>query len=93
MRTPTRTLIAAVAAGIATLRAATPDVYQHLDRTASVIATATSEALRAEGVAHTVQHAGNLFSFAFTETAPRNYDDVRAQDAFRYAPFFHAMLD
>ncbi|KTR09999.1 glutamate-1-semialdehyde 2,1-aminomutase [Curtobacterium luteum] len=83
----------AVAAGIATLRAATPEVYGHLDRTAATIATATSEALSAAGVAHTVQHAGNLFSFAFTETAPRDYDDVRAQETFRYAPFFHSMLD
>jgi glutamate-1-semialdehyde 2,1-aminomutase len=83
----------AVAAGIATLRAATPSVYESLNRTAAVISAATSEALSAEGVAHTVQRAGNLFSFAFTEQAPRNYDDVRAQDAFRYAPFFHAMLD
>ncbi|PCN48902.1 glutamate-1-semialdehyde-2,1-aminomutase [Curtobacterium sp. 'Ferrero'] len=83
----------AVAAGIATLRAATPEVYAHLDRTATTIATATSEALSAAGVAHTVQHAGNLFSFAFTETVPRNYDDVRAQETFRYAPFFHSMLD
>ncbi|MGU3411362.1 glutamate-1-semialdehyde 2,1-aminomutase [Microbacterium sp. M1A1_1b] len=83
----------AVAAGIATLRAATPAVYESLNRTASVISTATSEALSAAGVAHTVQRAGNLFSFAFTETAPRNYDDVRAQDTWRYPPFFHAMLD
>jgi glutamate-1-semialdehyde 2,1-aminomutase len=83
----------AVAAGIATLRAATPEVYARLDRTASVIAAATSEALSAEGVAHTVQRAGNLFSFAFTEHAPKNYDDVRAQDTWRYPPFFHAMLD
>lgn len=83
----------AVAAGIATLRAATPSVYESLNRTASVISAATSDALSAEGVAHTVQRAGNLFSFAFTGTAPRDYDDVRAQDVFRYAPFFHAMLD
>ncbi|OIH92322.1 glutamate-1-semialdehyde 2,1-aminomutase [Curtobacterium sp. MCBA15_001] len=83
----------AVAAGIATLRHATPAVYESLDRTASVISTATSEALSAAGVEHTVQRAGNLFSFAFTDTAPRNYDDVRAQETWRYAPFFHAMLD
>ncbi|WIB60358.1 glutamate-1-semialdehyde 2,1-aminomutase [Curtobacterium sp. MCLR17_007] len=83
----------AVAAGIATLRAATPAVYESLNRTAAVISSATSEALSAAGVAHTVQHAGNLFSFAFTDTAPRNYDDVRAQETWRYAPFFHAMLD
>ncbi|PYY39625.1 glutamate-1-semialdehyde 2,1-aminomutase [Curtobacterium sp. MCPF17_046] len=83
----------AVAAGIATLRAATTDVYAHLDRTADVVSRATSEALAAEGVAHTVQHAGNLFSFAFLDTPPRDYDDVRAQEAFRYAAFFHSMLD
>jgi glutamate-1-semialdehyde 2,1-aminomutase len=40
-----------------------------------------------------VQRAGNLFSFAFTSSAPQNYNDVRAQDTFRYAPFFHSMLD
>ena len=48
---------------------------------------------RAEGVAHSVQHAGNLFSVAFSETPPRDYAQVKAQDAFRYPPFFHAMLD
>ncbi|WP_423921195.1 glutamate-1-semialdehyde 2,1-aminomutase [Frigoribacterium sp. 2-23] len=83
----------AVAAGIATLRLATPEVYATLDRVADTIATATSEALDAEGVEHTVQRAGSLFSFAFSPTAPMNYDDVRAQETWRYPPFFHAMLD
>jgi len=83
----------AVAAGLATLTAADAAVYTRLDEAASVISTATSAALSAEGVEHVVQHAGNLFSFAFTGTAPQNYDDVRAQQAFRYPPFFHAMLD
>jgi glutamate-1-semialdehyde 2,1-aminomutase len=83
----------AVAAGITTLRAATPEVYAALNRTADTISHAVSEALSAEGVVHQVQRAGNLFSFAFTGTKPRNYDDMRAQDAWRYPPFFHAMLD
>ena len=83
----------AVAAGLATLTAADAAVYARLDEAASVISTATSAALSAEGVEHVVQHAGNLFSFAFSGAAPRNYDDVRAQQAFRYPPFFHAMLD
>jgi glutamate-1-semialdehyde 2,1-aminomutase len=83
----------AVAAGIATLRAADDAVYVALDKTADTISTAVSEVLSAEGVAHTVQRAGNLFSFAFLDTPPSNYDDVRAQEAWRYPPFFHAMLD
>ena len=83
----------AVAAGIATLRAADRAVYAALDSTANTISTAVSSALAAEGVEHVVQRAGNLFSFAFTGSAPRNYDEVRGQQTFRYAPFFHAMLD
>jgi glutamate-1-semialdehyde 2,1-aminomutase len=83
----------AVAAGLATLRAATAAVYSHVDATASTISTALSAALSAEGVAHSMQHAGNLFSVAFRDAPPLNYADVKAQDAFRFPPFFHAMLE
>jgi glutamate-1-semialdehyde 2,1-aminomutase len=82
----------AVAAGIATLEAADAAVYRHLDATADTLADAVSSALSDAGVTHVVQRAGNLFSFAFRETAPRNYAEVKQQDAFRYAPFFHSML-
>ncbi|MBC7589520.1 MAG: glutamate-1-semialdehyde 2,1-aminomutase [Salinibacterium sp.] len=83
----------AVAAGIATLRAADSAVYSHIDATASTISGAVSAALAAQGVAHSVQHAGNLFSVAFRDEAPVNYADVKAQDVFRFPPFFRAMLD
>jgi len=83
----------AVAAGIATLRAADEAVYGRLNDAAETIAEATSEALTAEGVVHSVQRAGNLFSFAFREGSPMNYAEVKAQDAFRYPAFFHSMLD
>ncbi|MCU1469212.1 MAG: glutamate-semialdehyde -aminomutase [Glaciihabitans sp.] len=83
----------AVAAGIATLRLADRAVYEKLDATANTIASSVSRSLSAEGVEHVVQRAGNLFSFAFAAASPRNYDEVRAQETFRYPPFFHAMLD
>jgi len=83
----------AVAAGLATLRLTDAAVYEHLDATAATISTALGEALAAEGVAHSIQHAGNLFSVAFRDAPPRDYEQVKAQDAFRYPPFFHAMLD
>jgi glutamate-1-semialdehyde 2,1-aminomutase len=83
----------AVAAGIATLRLADHGVYARLDAVADTLSGAVSSALTAEGVEHTVQRAGNLFSFAFAPAAPRNYEQVKAQQAFRYPPFFHAMLD
>ncbi|MGH3703663.1 MAG: glutamate-1-semialdehyde 2,1-aminomutase [Agromyces sp.] len=87
----------AVAAGIATLTAADASVYRKLDATAEAISDAVSAALDAEGVAHRVQHAGNLFSFVFGEEAAagpvRDYATVQRQESWRYAPFFHAMLD
>ncbi|RFA17420.1 glutamate-1-semialdehyde 2,1-aminomutase [Subtercola boreus] len=86
----------AVAAGLATLRLADAEVYRALDSIAGVLSNAVSDALAAEGVAHSVQRAGNLFSFAFGDFAsggPRTYAEVQAQESFRYAPFFHAMLD
>ncbi|MEV7527185.1 glutamate-1-semialdehyde 2,1-aminomutase [Agrococcus sediminis] len=83
----------AVAAGLTTLRLATDEVYRRLDAAADVITGALADALTAEGVAHAITRVGSLFSVAFREGAPRDFDEVRAQDAFRYPPFFHAMLD
>jgi glutamate-1-semialdehyde 2,1-aminomutase len=83
----------ALAAGIATLTAADSSVYSRLDAAATAIADATSAALSAAGVEHSVQRAGNLFSVAFRSGAPRSYLEAKDQQAFRYPPFFHAMLD
>ena len=41
----------------------------------------------------TVSRAGSLFSIAFRDRPVRDYDDAKAQDACRYAPFFTAMLE
>jgi glutamate-1-semialdehyde 2,1-aminomutase len=83
----------AVAAGIAMLTNATPDVYARVDRAADVVASALHDALDAEGVAHVIPRAGSLFSVAFRPEPVRNYADAQAQDAVRYRAFFHAMLD
>ena len=83
----------AVAAGIATLRAADPATYATLNSVAARVSTAVAAALSAEGVEHSVQRAGNLFSFAFMPEPARNYAEVKTQQVFRYPPFFHAMLE
>jgi glutamate-1-semialdehyde 2,1-aminomutase len=83
----------AVAAGLATLGLADAAVYARVDEVSQIVANAASAAFQAAGVRHVVQRAGNLFSFAFRETAPRDYDEVRDQDSHRYAPFFNAMLE
>ncbi|MEV8266936.1 glutamate-1-semialdehyde 2,1-aminomutase [Microbacterium sp. NPDC076911] len=83
----------AVAAGLATLQHLDASAYERIDAASHTIADAAASALAAEGVAHVVQRSGNLFSIQFTDTAPTDYDTVKAQDAFRYPPFFRAMLE
>lgn len=83
----------ATAAGLATLQGCTDDVYAHLDRVARTIADAAADALSAEGVAHTIQWAGSMFSIFFRDSAVRNYDDARDQDTAAFGRFFHTMLD
>ena len=83
----------ATAAGLATLRNCTPDVYSHLDATAHQIADLASEALTKEGVPHTVQFAGTMFSVFFTGRPVKNYEDAKTQDTKAYAEFFHTMLN
>jgi glutamate-1-semialdehyde 2,1-aminomutase len=85
----------AMAAGVATLTAATAEVYATVDARSLELSAALSAALSAEGVDHSIQRAGNLFSAAFGTSANgvHNYADAQAQESFRYAPFFHSMLD
>lgn len=83
----------AVAAGRTTLDQLDADAYARIDAAATTIADAVASALAEAGVTHVVQRSGNLFSIQFAAEAPVDYDTVRAQDAFRYPPFFRAMLE
>jgi glutamate-1-semialdehyde 2,1-aminomutase len=82
----------ACAAGLATLRLATPEVYAQLDRTAETIKSLATEALTKAGVAHHLSTAGNMFSIFFADRDVLNYDDAKMQDVAAYRAFFHAML-
>ncbi|WP_308209278.1 glutamate-1-semialdehyde 2,1-aminomutase [Allokutzneria sp. A3M-2-11 16] len=83
----------AVAAGLATLRAADAEVYQALDRNARKLGLLFTDALTAEGVPHRVQYAGNLVSVFFTEEPVRDYEGAKAADTWRFPAFFHALLE
>lgn len=90
----------AVAAGLATLRAADASVYERLEAAAERTILGVTQALSETGVPHRIQRAGTLFSLFFigddslVAAAPvRNYDEARAQHTSRYRAFFHAMLE
>ncbi len=84
----------ATAAGLATLRNCTPEVYARLDEVAASLAKLAGDALGAAGVPFRLQEAGNLFSvFLGTDQAVRDFGEARGQSAAAYAAFFHAMLE
>jgi glutamate-1-semialdehyde 2,1-aminomutase len=83
----------ATAAGLATLRACTPEMYARVDAVAAEVAKLAAEALRAAAVPFRVQEAGNLFSVFLGDIPPvRDFDGARRQSGPAYAAFFHAML-
>jgi glutamate-1-semialdehyde 2,1-aminomutase len=83
----------AVAAGLASLRLAGPEVYAGLDTNAGTVGALASAALSEAGVEHQVQYAGNLFSVFFAADPVVDFAGAQAAATWRYTPFFHAMLD
>ncbi|NYE45094.1 glutamate-1-semialdehyde 2,1-aminomutase [Spinactinospora alkalitolerans] len=83
----------ATAAGLATLRNATPEVYDRIDDAAQRVSAAVGTELNAAGVPHRIQRGGSLFTVFFTDAEVTDFDGARAQNTARFAAFFHAMLD
>jgi glutamate-1-semialdehyde 2,1-aminomutase len=84
----------ATAAGLATLRACTPEVYARVDEAAAAVAKLAADALTGCGVPFWLQEAGSLFSFFLGTDGPvRDFGEAHGQSGAAYAAFFHAMLD
>ncbi len=85
----------ATAAGLATLRHCTDEVYTRLAVSAERLSAAVHAALDAEGVPHVIQHAASMFSVFLTPAgveAVTDYATARRQDTAAFAAFFHALL-
>jgi glutamate-1-semialdehyde 2,1-aminomutase len=83
----------AMAAGLATLRAADDAAYVKLDANADRLIGLLSRALTDAGVAHRISRAGNMFSVFFTEEPVTDFASAKATETWRYPAFFHALLD
>ncbi|MFK5581911.1 MULTISPECIES: glutamate-1-semialdehyde 2,1-aminomutase [unclassified Serinicoccus] len=82
----------ASAAGLATLRGCTDEVYQRLDEVSETLAGAVTDSFSRHGIPHRIQWAGSMFSVFLREGAVRSYDDAQDQDKELFGRFFHAML-
>ena len=83
----------AMAAGKKTLELATEQIYDTIRAHADRLADLIHDALGAVGVAHHIQRAATMLSVRFADGEGHNFSDMKQADTFRYAPFFHALLD
>jgi glutamate-1-semialdehyde 2,1-aminomutase len=83
----------AMAAGLATLRAADDAAYAALDANADRLAGLLEKSLTEADVAHQVQRAGNMLSVFFSGEPVHDFAAARATDTWRFPAFFHALLD
>ncbi|MGE2733711.1 glutamate-1-semialdehyde 2,1-aminomutase [Mycolicibacterium vaccae] len=83
----------AMAAGLATLRAADDAAYATLDANADRLVALIGNALTEAGVAHQIPRAGNMFSVFFGDQPVTDFASARATETWRFPAFFHALLD
>lgn len=83
----------AMAAGKKSLELATEQIYDTIRAHADRLADLIHDALGAVGVAHHIQRAATMLSVRFADGEGHNFSDMKQADTFRYAPFFHSLLD
>ncbi|WP_257440786.1 glutamate-1-semialdehyde 2,1-aminomutase [Nocardioides daeguensis] len=83
----------ATAAGLATLSAATDEVYARLDVVADALRAGVAETFTAAGLPHVIQSTGSMFSVFLTEAPVTNFAQAQATSVPAYAALFHSMLD
>jgi glutamate-1-semialdehyde 2,1-aminomutase len=84
----------AMAAGLATLDVlARPGVWKQAEQWAARATEILAAEARAAGLPITITRVGTMLTPFFSETAPRDYAEVKRTDRLAYARFFHAMLD
>ncbi len=83
----------AAAAGLATLKNCTDQVYAHVTAVAETLQREVAVNLSAAGVPHRIQSAGSMFSVFFSEQPVVNYAQAKAQNTAAFTAFFHSMLN
>jgi glutamate-1-semialdehyde 2,1-aminomutase len=83
----------AMAAGLATLRAADAAAYATVDANADKLAGLLTAALTEASVAHRISRAGNMLSVFFSDEPVVDFATARATETWRFPAFFHALLD
>ncbi len=82
----------AMAAGLATLRALTPDVHAAIETRATRLLDGLRQSATNLGVSLTSAQAGTMWGFFFAPDPVYDFDAAKRSDTAMYARFFHAAL-
>ena len=82
-----------MAAGLATMRELTPDVYEELNRKGARVTEQLSEVFASHGVDVQVNGAGSMFALHFTNTPVVDYRTMAAADKKRRRDLFLGLLN
>ncbi len=83
----------AMAAGIATLRALTPELHERIARRTARLVQGFREAAARAGVPFTADSAGSMWGYFFSGEPVRDFAGAKRADAALFRRFFHAALD
>jgi glutamate-1-semialdehyde 2,1-aminomutase len=83
----------AMAAGIATLTALTPELHSRIEKRTAALVGGLQKTASDLGVPFVADHAGSMWGFFFNGRPVRNFTDAKASDAGLFRLFFHAALD
>ena len=83
----------AMAAGVATLEALTPDVQNTMERRTARLVRGLAESAMRRRIPLTAAHSGTMWGFFFRAEPVRSFADAKAADIGRFRRFFHAALE
>jgi glutamate-1-semialdehyde 2,1-aminomutase len=83
----------AMAAGLATLRALTPELHDRIAQRTTRLVQGMREAAARVGVPFTADAAGTMWGFFFSAEPVRDFRGAQASDAALFRRFFHAALE
>jgi glutamate-1-semialdehyde 2,1-aminomutase len=83
----------AMAAGLATLEALTPDVQRAMERCTGRLVRGLTESAMRHRVPFTASHSGTMWGFFFRAEPVRSFADAKTADTGRFRRFFHGALE
>lgn len=83
----------AMTAGLETLSRLTPKTYDHFNKLADLLETGFREAATKYNIPHTVNRAGSMIGFFFTNETVTNYDIAKTSDLQLFAKYYRLMAE